>query len=329
MSYLYNQGFKQYYDEFLRQDDRLDLVKQVIDWEAFRPIIARVFDDGPGKAGRPHNDEVVMFRCLVLQAWYGLSDPGLEQQLKTNICFMNFVGFDARIPDYSTVWRFRERLARTGLFADLWTELQRQLKTRGLVVREGVIQDATFIESDTGRKRMSEEKKKKENQEPIIYTEKQLSHMDDHGTFTVKNGRVFHGDRLHVLMDSKSQLIVEFETSTASLHDSRVSLVREGDMYVFRDKGYAGCHDLPVGTVDYTLHKMARNKPLNEYQAVENRLISGIRALVERPFSVIKRVFHNGRTRRKRSHRVHAENFFRCLDYNLYQLVTIKKKKHG
>lgn len=327
MSFLYNQGFKQYYDEFLRQDDRLDLVKQVIDWGAFRPIIARVYDDGPGRAGRPHNDEVVMFRCLVLQAWYGLSDPGLEQQLKTNICFMNFVGFDARIPDYSTVWRFRERLALTGALGELWAELQGQLKAKGLVVREGVIQDATFIESDTGRKRMSEEKKKKKNGEPIVYTGWQLSHMDDHSTFTVKNNQVFHGDKLHVLMDSKTQLIVEFETSTASLHDSQVSLVGMGDKYAFRDKGYAGCHDLPAGTVDYTLHKAARNTPLNEYQIMENRLISRIRALVERPFAVIKRVFNNGRTRLKRSYRVNVENFFRCLDYDLYQLVTIEKRK--
>jgi len=327
MSFLYNQGFKQYYDEFLRQDDRLDRVKQVIDWEAFRPIIAGVYDDGPGKAGRPHNDEVVMFRCLVLQGWHGLSDPGLEAQLKTNICFMNFVGFDTRIPDYSTVWRFRERLAETGVLEVLWAELQRQLRLEGLVVREGVIQDATFIESDTGRKRMAEEKKKKKNGEPIVYTRKQLSHMDDHSTFTVKNGQVFHGDKLHVLMDAKSQLIVEFETSTACLHDSQVSLVREGDKYAFRDKGYAGCNDLPPGTVDFTMNKASRDHPLDENQVQENRLISGIRARVERPFSVIKRVFNNERTRLKRIHRVHAENFFRCLNYNLYHLVTIKRRE--
>ena len=178
------------------------------------------------------------------------------------------------------------------------------------------------------------EKKKKENGEPIVYTEWQLGHMDDHSTFTVKNGQVYHGDKLHVLMDSKSRLIVEYETSAASLHDSQVSLVREGDKYAFRDKGYAGCHDLPEGTVDYTLNKAAKNKPLNEYQIMENRLISGIRALVERPFAVIKRVFNNGRTRLKRFHRVHAQNFFRCLDCsnshqrnNLYQLVTIEKRK--
>jgi IS5 family transposase len=327
MSFLYNQGFKQYYDEFLKKDDRLNHVKQAINWEAFRPIIARVFYDGPGKAGRPHNDEIVMFRCLVLQNWHGLSDPGLEQQLKTNICFMNFVGFDARIPDYSTVWRFRERLAETGVLNLLWAELQRQLKAKGLAVREGVIQDATFIESDIGRKRMSEEKKKKEKGEPIVYTEKQLAHMDDHSSFTVKNGQVFHGDKLHVLMDAKTQLIVEFETSTASVHDSQVSLVKEGDQYAFRDKGYAGCHDLPPGTTDFTMNKAQRGRPLDEYEIKENRLISGIRDRVERPFSVMKRVFRNERTRLKRFHRVHAENFFRCLNYNLYHLVTIKHRE--
>lgn len=58
-------------------------------------------------------------------------------------------------------------------------------------------------------------------------------------------------------MDTESQLIFE-ETRAANLHDLVVSLVKEGEVYVFRDKGYSGCNDLPVGTVDYTLHKDVR-----------------------------------------------------------------------
>ena len=79
---------------------------------------------------------------MVLQAWYGLSDPELEWQVNDRLSFRHFLGYPERAPDYSTVWRFRERLAETGRNRLVWAELQRQLDRKGLSVRKGVIQDA-------------------------------------------------------------------------------------------------------------------------------------------------------------------------------------------
>ena len=83
-------------------------------------------------------DPVLMVKLLVLQAWYGLSDPELERQASNRIDFMHFLGFPEKAPDYSTVWRFRERLAETGRDKLIWTELQRQLDAKGLKIKKGV-----------------------------------------------------------------------------------------------------------------------------------------------------------------------------------------------
>lgn len=88
-------------------------------------------NDGP-QGGRPNNDEVV--KLLVLQDWYGLSDPELERQAADRISFRRFLGYPERIPDQTTVWQLRERLAETGRDRLLWAELQRQLDEKGLRV---------------------------------------------------------------------------------------------------------------------------------------------------------------------------------------------------
>ncbi len=89
-------------------------------------------------------DPVLMVKLLVLQAWYGLSDPELERQVNNRISFRHFLGYPEKAPDYSTVWQFRERLAETGRDRLVWEELQRQLDEKGLKVRKGVAPGCVF-----------------------------------------------------------------------------------------------------------------------------------------------------------------------------------------
>ena len=103
--------------------DRLAEVEPLIDWEPFNPIVAGLYtNDGP-QGGRPNVDPVVMVKMLVLQAWYGLSDPELERQATDRISFRRFLGYPESIPDSTTVWLFRERLAETGRDRLVWAEL--------------------------------------------------------------------------------------------------------------------------------------------------------------------------------------------------------------
>jgi len=106
-SYLFRKTYKKIH----KLGDRLARIEPLIDWEAFRPIIAGLYDNKTEKGGRPNVDEVVMVKLLVLQEWYGLSDSELERQTNDRISFRRFLGFPGEIPDATTVWLFRERLA--------------------------------------------------------------------------------------------------------------------------------------------------------------------------------------------------------------------------
>jgi IS5 family transposase len=322
---LINFGVDELYRHVSKLGDRLAHVKELVDWEKYRPILAGLYKNRTEKGGRPNIDELAMPRALILQNWYGLSDPELEFQLADRISFQHFIGISFQIPDFTTLWRFRERLNQTGRWEQVWNELQRQLEEKGLKIKKGQIQDATFIESDPGRKRQAKEKKARKEGKKISYTKKQLSHMDLDSSFSVKSGQVHHGYKLSTKLDVDNKLIREFETTTASKHDSTISQFREGDMAAYRDKGYFGS-ELPKGVSDFTMDRAVRGLPLTSEQKKRNREISRIRAPGERPFSVIKRVFNGFRTRYKRLRRVNIQSFGSCFAYNLYQLFTLKKK---
>ena len=307
--------------------DRLELMKQQIDWKPFVKIVKDVFDNDTKLGGRPNTDEKVIVRCLLLQAWYGLSDPELEFQCNDRISFQNFIGLDQKIPDFSTIWRIRDKLKERGKERLIWDELQRQLDEKGYKIKKGVIQDASFIEADTGRKRIQKEKKAKKEGKEIEYSEKQKSHIDRDGTFAVKNNQVHYGYKNHKKLDVDNHLIRDYDVSTASLHDAEIDLVKEGDKKAYRDKGYFGRKLKSENVEDKTMKRGTRKRKLNGGEQKRNRAISKIRAPGERPYSVVKRTFHNDRTNVKTLERVMVKEMFKCFAYNLYQLVTLERKR--
>lgn len=323
-------SFEQYimkdaYERVKGLGDRLELMKKQINWEQFREILSPIFHDNKKTGGRPHTDETIIVRCMLLQAWYGLSDPELEFQIADRLSFRNFVGFPETVPDFTTIWKIRERLKNSGKEDEIWSELQRQLKEKGLEITKGVIQDATFIEADQGRKRKSYEKKLKKEGKSPEYTDKQLSHIDKDGTYAVKAEQVHYGYKNHIKLDVDHHLIRDYDVSTASKHDSQVDLIEEGDGAAYRDKGYVGVAT-PKGVVDKTMKRATRGRKLNGGEQKRNISISRIRAPGERPFAVMKRVFNGGFTQVKRIGRVKVKEMFVCFAYNLYQLVTIVRK---
>lgn len=307
--------------------DRLELMKQQIDWKPFIPLVRSVFRDDDIVGGRPHTDEIVVVRCMLLQAWYGLSDQELEFQIHDRLSFRNFLGFPDKIPDFSTVWKIRERLKSAGVDKLIWKEFQRQLNGKGYVVKKGVIQDASFIEADLGKKRYRKEKKAKKKGEKIVYTKKQEQHIDRDASFSVKHGQVHHGYKRHVKVDVDNHLIRDLDVTTASVHDGEIDLVKKGDSAAYRDKGYFGKKLHAKNVIDKTMKRGTRARKLNGGEQKRNKAISRIRSPGERPFSVIIRVFNGGRTFVKTISRVSIKEMFRCFAYNLYQLVSLEKKK--
>jgi IS5 family transposase len=257
---------------------------------------------------------------MLLQAWYNLSDPELEFQCHDRLSFRNFLGFPENIPDFSTIWRIRDRLETDGVDTLIWAELQRQLDDKGFKVKKGTIQDAAFIEADLGKKRYNQEKKARKKSETVEYTDKQKQHMDKDGSFSVKHGQVHYGYKSHIKLDVDHHLIRDVEVTTASVHDSKVDLSKR-DEVVYRDKGYTGKETKAKGN-----GSMKRGN-LSIWEKLRNKRIAKKRAPGERPFSVIKRTFNGDRTYVKTLPRVRVKEMFKCFAYDLYQLVTLERKR--
>lgn len=318
---------KQKYEKVKGLGDRLALMKEQINWEPFRPMVSQVFFDDDEKGGRPHTDEIIVVRAMLLQAWYGLSDQELEFCAHDRLSFQNFLDFPKSVPDFTTIWKIRERLKDKGIDKLIWQELQRQLDDKGYVVKKGVIQDAAFVEGDFGKKRHRKEKKAIKQGIPIEHTEMQKSHIDRDGTFAVKNHQIHYGYKIHTKPDVDYGFIRDYEVTTASTHDNNIDLVDAEDNAAYRDKGYSGKELKAKSVRDMTMKKAARGHPLTDAEKEYNRGISKIRAPGERPFSVIKRVFNGGRTFVKTLERFSIKEMFVCFAFNLYNLVTQERKR--
>ena len=303
-SYLFRKAYK----AVEKLGDKLAQIEPLIDWEAFTPIIQPLYDNKTPKGGRPNVDPVVMMKMLVLQQWYGLSDPELERQATDRISFRRFLGYPDRVPDSTTMWLFRERLADTGRDKAVWEELQRQLDEKGLSVKKGVVQDASFITSDPGHAK----KDKPRGGEA-------LTRRSRDGTWAKKGSKSSYGFKLHAKSDVDLGLIRELETTTASVHDSQVDLSRPGEV-VYRDKGYFGVESRGYSA---TMRRGVRGRPLGIRDKLRNRRINRKRAPGERPFAVIKRVFNAGHVLVTTVPRVHVKMVFACFCFNLVQLGTL------
>jgi transposase, IS5 family len=300
--------------------DRLVLMKQQINWKPFIPLVKSVFYDDKKQGGRPHTDELIVVRSMLLQAWYNLSDPELEFQCHDRLSFRNFLGFPEKIPDFTTIWKIRDRLEREGMDTLIWAELQKQLDDKGFKIKKGTIQDAAFIEADRGKKRHRKEKEALKKGETVEYTDKQKKHMDKDGSFSVKHGQVHYGYKSHIKLDVNYHLIRELEVTTASVHDSKVDL-SEHDEVIYRDRGYTGKETKAKGN-----GSMKRGN-LTIQEKLRNKRIARRRAPGERPFSVVKRTFHGERTQVKTLPRVRVKEMFKYFAYDLYQLVTLERKR--
>ncbi len=250
----------QNYQKVAALGNRLGLIEELIDWEQFRPIIGDVFNDELIDGGRPHTDEIILIKLLVLQQWHGLSDYELEIQALDRASFQHFLGYPESIPDRSTIWRFRERLVKNNKEEAIWMELQRQINERGLTIKRGMIQDATFILSDPGHAKSDKPR-----------GDETKTRRSKDGTWAKKGQKSHFGYKLHTIVDKETQLIRRFVTTTASLHDSKIDLSEPGET-VYRDRGYFGT--TVRGSMDKTMKKATRNHPLSTKDKRRNKAIS-------------------------------------------------------
>jgi IS5 family transposase len=299
-------GVKLAYEQVQKRGDKLQPLVDVIDWSRFKTIFLRY-----SKKGRPPYDPVLMFKVLILQHLYGISDEDVEYQVADRISFQRFLDFPKVVPDHSTIWRFKEYLSEADLHDKVWNELNRQIENKGIIYSKGVIQDATFITANPGKTNSSDK---------IDRGRGQPSTRNEDGTWTKKNGKNYFGYKLHVKTETMQGLITELAVTTAKVHDAKIDLAKE-DEIVYRDKGYFGAKTKAQG--DATMKRGVRGHKIIIHDKLRNMRITKIRSPGERPFGVMKNVMHGGHTRLTELHRVFTQQLINCFVYNLLQLKRL------
>jgi IS5 family transposase len=293
---------------------RLDRLSSLVKWYRFEKQLARLRDEVG--AGRPAYRPLVMFKALLLQSLYGLSDMELEEALCDRLSFKRFVGLalDAAVPDHSTLCRFRNRLIGAGLLDKLFGELDRQLDTAGLILRRGTMLDATVIETTAARPPEGSNRDLDAATDCDAETDrdgtasKRLLHDgpdcdgpgDPDARFTRRKGKAgsSYGYKAHVGVDAGSGLIRRIVTTPANVNDTVVA--------------------------DRLMRRPNRHHPvLRPLLARFNRLISKRRAAVETTFATLKNRMGLGLIRYRGLVKARAQVIMAAIAFNMRRWVTL------
>jgi IS5 family transposase len=252
-----------------------------IPWAQLAESVQDVFAADRPEGGAPHWPVVTLLKVMLMQKWFGLSDPMAEEMLKDRISFRQFVGlsFDDKTPDHSTICVFRKRLRERGHGSTLFDKTLEALRTKGLVMTEGTLIDATIIQAPLGSRREDGSKT-----------------TDPCATKTFKHGRAYNGYRAHVATDPQG-IIKDFvfDTARVSEHTHFDGLAAPEGKAIYADSGCRSADRVEKlearGVFAGLCHRRVRGqKELTAAQKAFNRLVSGVRAMVEHPFAWIKRM---------------------------------------
>jgi transposase, IS5 family len=283
--------------ELSRLGDPLEKLNKTIKWEIFRPIITKALKkSAKGPGGRPPYDYLLMFKILILQRLYHISDAQAEYQIKDRLSFMRFLGLTLSedIPDDKTIWFFREQLVNSKIMESLFKRFLKELEKKNLITREGSIVDATFVDIPKQRNSKEENDSIKAGKVPEEWEKEEqknkLAQKDIDARWTKKNDETHYGYKDHVKVDKDSKVIVDYTVTDASVHDSQelTNLInKKKDKSLFADSAYKGeevekC--LGKKVKNNIIEKAYRNKPLTEEQKEKNREKSKIRCRIEHVF---------------------------------------------
>ena len=317
-----------------KQGDPLEVLNRVVPWELFRETLEGVrVKERKNKAGRKPYDVVLMFKILVLQSMYNLSDDAVEYQICDRLSFMRFLDLSlgARVPDAKTVWLFREQLGKAGLVQSLFTQFDTHLREHGFAAQKGQIVDASIVQSPRQRNTREENKQVKKGETPEAWRVQKARQKDVDARWTKKNGTNHYGYKNHIQVDTKHKLIRDCHVTSASVHDSQVfdTLLDEDNSSrdVWADSAYqsrATIERLEAnGYRPHLQRKGKRGKPLTPREKKGNTTRSRTRSRVEHIFGAQRARAGNLLLRSIGLARARTNIYLRNLSYNMNRLGTL------
>jgi transposase, IS5 family len=258
--------------------------------------LRRADADRKSAAGRKPWDEVLIFKALVLQALYNLSDDAMEYQLRDRLSFMRFVGLglEDAVPDAKTLWLYREALAKAGAVEGLFNQFDGYLKAKGYLAMGGQIIDATIVPVPRQRNSRDDNATVKAGETPREWEAQPAKdrQKDKDARWTKKHGKSYFGYKNHISIDRRHKLVRRYVVSTASVHDSQkledVLDPSNTASSVWADSAYRSKEAeemLRARAMTSHIHRRgSRGKPLTPRQEAANKTRSKVRARVEHVF---------------------------------------------
>ncbi len=300
--------------------DPLPRLKELIDFEVFRQALAKALNRSDGsKGGRPSYDAVLMFKVLILQTLYTLSDDATEFQIRDRFSFMRFLGLELAdaVPDAKTIWLFREQLTRSGAIEELFSSFDAYLKAQGYLALSGQIVDATIVAAPRQRNTDEEKKAIKEGSIPQDWKDKpaKLAQKDRDAGRTLKRAKArppgdhkkpkvaiaipVFGYKNHVSIDRAHGLVRRFKVTPAAAHDGarlpdlldKTNTARQ----IWADTAYRSTanerHMAKNGFVSKVHFRRCPGADLTASQAKANAVRSKVRSAIETVFAAQKHRF--------------------------------------
>jgi IS5 family transposase len=267
-----------------RKREFLDEMNRVVPWAALVELVA--IHAPEGKRGRPPFPIETMLRIHFMQQWFTLSDPAMEEALHDVPLFREFAGLDnwaTRLPDESTILRFRHLLEKYKMAPQILGVVNELLSRKGLLLKAGTVVDATLISAPSSTKNASGER------DPEMHQSK-------------KGNQWYFGMKAHIGVDAESGLVHSVCSTAGNVNDvvQANSLLHGEETDAFGDAGYQGANKRPDAKAEVTWHIAMRpgrrqaldlSSPLAAMIDKSQQILAGIRAKVEHPFRVIKRQF--------------------------------------
>ena len=266
-----------------RKREFLEQMEQVVPWGSLVELVAPYYPEG--RNGRPPFSLETMLRIHFMQQWFTLSDPGMEEAFFDTPLLCEFAQLDefARLPDESTILRFRHRLEKHKLAEQILLTVNELLIQRGWLLKTGTVVDATLIAAPTSTKN------KDKARDPEMHSSK-------------KGNQWYFGMKAHIGVDAESGLVHTVRGTSGHVSDigEGNALLHGQETVAFGDAGYQGIDKRPNAKAGVSWHvamRPGKRKALNKDNEADalidqaEKLKAGIRAKVEHPFRVIKRQF--------------------------------------
>jgi transposase, IS5 family len=323
-------------EKLSQKRDPLEQLGNHIDFEFFRkPLEKYLGRPDNSKGGRPAYDYVLLFKILILQRYYNVSDDAIEYAILDRLSFMRFLGLGINnpVPDAKTIWLFRDKLTQGGMVGKLFGHLDKLLDKDGIIVHKGKLLDASIIEVPVQRNSRQENEELKAGTIPQDWSENKTRQKDTDAQWVSKNGKNSFGYKNHVKADRHTKLITGYSVTSANVHDSEalpglLDRQEDGGQPLYADSAYrsaeieATCSNMGI---ESRIHEKGyRGHPLTKPQQQRNKKKSKVRARVEHIFGFIENSMGGKYLHYRSLVRNAAAVGLMNLTYNLFRLVQLR-----